>query len=74
MKGTVGARYLPLAAIIAVQLLIVAVAPSKMQDQQVATDGTPTDPSGTPDDGESEFTDPETGQPVGDDKIGRAHV
>lgn len=39
MKRTAGARYLPLAAIVAIQLLIVAVAPSTMQDQSVAAGG-----------------------------------
>jgi hypothetical protein len=65
MKRTVGARYLPLAAILAVQLLIVAVAPSKMPDQTVAA-GTGGFDAGTPGDGSNDFTDPATGEPLGD--------
>ena len=67
MKRTVGARYLPLAAIVAIQLLIVAVAPSTMQSQSVDTGtGEFDDTFGTPGDGSTEFTDPETGEPVED--------
>ncbi len=67
MKRTVGARYLPLAAIVAVQLLIVAVAPSTMQDQSVEAGAGGVDSSvGTPGDGANDFTDPETGEPVDD--------
>ena len=65
MKRTVGARYLPLAAIVAIQLLIVAVAPSQMQNQSVSTGGDPSD-FGTPGDGANDFTDPATGEPVED--------
>ena len=62
MKRSVGARYLPLAAIVAIQLLIVAVAPSTMQNQSVDASGGGTDTSfgGTPGDGANDFTDPET--------------
>ena len=65
MKRSAGARYLPLAAIVAIQLLIVAVAPSTMQDQSVAAGGDGSF-TGTPGVGGGEFTDPETGEPVGD--------
>ena len=67
MKRTVGARYLPLAAIVAIQLLIVAVAPSTMSNQSVGTGGG-TSSGFTPGDGssEGEFVDPETGAPVAD--------
>jgi hypothetical protein len=68
MNRTVGARYLPLAAIVAIQLLIVAVAPSRMaNDQQVAADGggVPTDDFAVGDTN-GDFTDPSTGEPVAD--------
>ncbi len=65
MKRTVGARYLPLAAIVAIQLLIVAVAPSTMNNQSVDTGAGGFDP-GTPGDGANDFTDPETGEVVDD--------
>ncbi len=65
MKRTVGARYLPLAAIVAIQLLIVAVAPSTMENQTVDAGGGTFDP-GTPGDGSNDFTDPNTGEPVED--------
>lgn len=67
MKRTVGARYLPLAAIVAIQLLIVAVAPSTMNNQSVEAGAGGVDPSfGTPGDGANDFTDPESGEPVDD--------
>ncbi len=66
MKRTVGARYLPLAAIVAIQLLIVAVAPSTMGNQSVETGGDVDSSFGTPGDGADDFTDPATGEPVED--------
>lgn len=70
MKRTVGARYLPLAAIVAIQLLIVAVAPSTMQNQSVDTGAGEFDGNfgSVPGDGSSggEFIDPESGVPVDD--------
>lgn len=43
MNRSRGARYLPLLAVVAIQLLVVAVAPSKMQTQNVAAGGTAAD-------------------------------
>lgn len=63
MKRSLGMRFLPLAAIVAIQLLIIAVAPS-VQEQQVASGF---DPNGTPGIDGGEFIDPATGVPVGVD-------
>jgi len=63
MNRTVGARYLPLAALVAIQLLIVAVAPSTMPDQEVSSGaGGDQFSAGTGGD----FTDPATGEPITD--------
>ena len=66
MKRTVGARYLPLAAIVAIQLLIVAVAPSTMENQSVDAGAGNFDAGGAAGDGstDGQFVDPETGEPV----------
>jgi hypothetical protein len=67
MNRTVGARYLPLAAIVAIQLLIVAVAPSRMaNDQQVSSGGGVVQDDFAAGVG-GDFTDPGTGEPVSDD-------
>lgn len=67
MKRSVGARYLPLAAVVAIQLLIVAVAPSTMDNRQsVDTGPGGFNTTGTPGIDGGEFVDPETGEVVGD--------
>lgn len=67
MNRTVGARYLPLAAIVAIQLLIVAVAPSRMADQQVSSSGTGLAQDDFASGVGGDFTDPSTGEPLSDD-------
>lgn len=67
MKRSVGARYLPLAAVVAIQLLIVAVAPSTMDNRQSVDTGTGGfNPTGTPGIDGGEYVDPATGLPVED--------
>lgn len=67
MKRSVGARFLPLAGIVAIQLLIVAVAPSTMENQTVDTGSGEFDPTfgGTTND-DGSFVDPDTGVPFDD--------
>ena len=61
MKRSLGVRYLPLAGLVAIQLLIVAVAPSVQEKQTVAAGGDSFDPT------QGSYTDPSQGVPVDDE-------